>query len=90
MVTSKRLRQKGSLGSGQRLYWVAFCPDAEDKAIPDDCASSVPLTSCTLLAFRNKVILIVVIKSDYQIAEILHITRLLEVLKEPIIENAVE
>lgn len=80
MVTSKRLRQKGSLGSGQRLYWVAFCPDAVDKAIPD-CASSVPLTSCTLLAFRNKVILIVVIKSDYQIAEILHITRLLEVVE---------
>lgn len=84
MVTSKRLRQKGSLGSGQRLYWVAFCPDdmlAVDKAVPDDCASSVPLTSRTLLAFRNKVILIVVIKSDYQIAEILHITRILEVVE---------
>jgi len=72
------------VGSGQRLCWVAFCPDdllAVDKAIPDHYTSSVPLTPGTLLALRNKGILIVVIKSDYQIAEILHVTRLLEVVQ---------
>lgn len=66
-------------GEWSETLLVALCPDDTlAVAIPHCCTSSAPLTPGTLIALRNKGILIVVMKSDYQIAKILHVTRTFE------------